>query len=154
MEAFQDWLAGWHDWLKALHIIAVITWMAGLFYLPRLFVYHAERAPAGSEMSETFKVMERKLLKLIINPSSIVVWVVGILLLFSLGWEYFKGNHWLHVKLVMVALMSVYHHMLVIFWRQFAEDRNTRSGRAYRLWNEAPTLLLLVIVPMAVVKPF
>ena len=139
-------------WLKVFHLFFVVSWFAVLFYLPRLFVYHAQCEDQAGH--ERFKVMERKLLKLIINPSSIVVWVVGILLLFSLGWEYFKGNHWLHVKLVMVALMSVYHHMLVIFWRQFAEDRNTRSGRAYRLWNEAPTLLLLVIVPMAVVKPF
>ena len=154
MESVQAFLQDHHDWLKAIHIMAVITWMAGLFYLPRLFVYHAERGEIGSELSETLKVMERKLLKFIINPSSIVVWVFGILLLCSLGWEYIAANAWLHAKLVLVIAMTWFHHKLVRFWKDFDEDSNTRPGRSYRMWNEVPTLLMFVIVPLAVVKPF
>ncbi|MGG7566883.1 protoporphyrinogen oxidase HemJ [Rhodovulum sp. DZ06] len=134
--------------------MAVITWMAGLFYLPRLFVYHAERATPGSEMSETFKVMEHKLLKYITNPSSIVTWVFGLLMLWSLGWDYLVDNHWLQIKLVLISAMTWFHHKLAKFTKDFAADANTRSGRSYRMWNEMPTLLMLVIVPLAVLKPF
>lgn len=154
IDAVQGFLQDWHDVLKAIHIMAVITWMAGLFYLPRLFVYHAERATPGTEMSETFKVMEYKLLKYITNPSSIVTWVFGVLMILSLGWEYLAANHWLQIKLVMIVAMTWFHHKLMIFTKEFAADANTRPGRAYRMWNEMPTILMLVIVPLAVLKPF
>jgi len=148
-----DFLAAAYPWVKALHVISVVAWMAGLFYLPRLFVYHAERAAPGSELSETFKVMERKLLKNIINPASIAVWTFGTMLVLTPGvidWH----DGWVHVKVAMVIGMSVFHHLLVRWQRAFAEDRNGRSGRYYRIANEVPTLMLVVIVMMVVARPF
>ena len=148
-----DFLLEYYFWIKALHIISVITWMAGMFYLPRLYVYHAETAPVGSEMSETFKVMERKLLRAIINPSMISTWVFGLLLVFTpsvIDWS----EIWPWVKAVMVLLMSGFHGWLSARRREFARDENTRSGRAYRFANEFPTVLMLVIVIMVVIKPF
>lgn len=153
-ETIQDFLRDWHDWLKALHIMSVLSWMAGLFYLPRIFVYHAERAPKGSEVSEIFKIMERKLLRFIMNPAMIATWVFGLLMLGSLGWEYLSANIWLQIKLVLVAAMTWFHHLLAKMMIDFREDRNTRNGRSFRLWNEFPTLLMIFIVALAVVKPF
>ena len=148
-----DFLASLYPWTKALHIMAVISWMAGLFYLPRLFVHHAERATPGSELSETFKMMERKLLKVIINPAGVAVWIFGLMLVFTPGiidWS----DGWVHVKALAVVLMTVFHHVLVLWQRAFAEDRNTRPGRYYRIANEVPTVLMLIIVVMVVVRPF
>ena len=127
--------------------------MAGLFYLPRLFVYHAERAAEPGEQSETFKEMERNLLKFIMNPASIAVWVFGLMLALTprvIDWS----APWVHVKAALVVAMTVYHCALVRWWRAFAEDRNRRSGRFYRLANEVPTLLMIGIVVMAIVRPF
>ncbi|MSU90674.1 protoporphyrinogen oxidase HemJ [Rhodobacteraceae bacterium 2CG4] len=142
-----------YPWIKAFHIIAVVTWMAGLFYLPRLFVYHAERAEPGSEMAETFAVMERKLLRVIMNPAMIATWALGLVLVFTPGVAALSDG-WLHVKLAAVVALTVLHHWLALRRKEFAEGRNTRSGRTYRIVNEVPTLLLLIIVIMVVVKPF
>jgi putative membrane protein len=136
--------------LKSLHIIAMVAWMAGLFYLPRLFVYHVE-APVGSVQSETFKIMERRLLKAIINPAMMATWIFGLWLAWEIG-AYRQG--WLHAKLVVVLVLSGLHGVLVRRMREFSEDRNTRSGRYYRVINEVPTLCLVAIVVLVVFKPF
>ena len=137
-------------WLKAFHVIAVIAWMAGMLYLPRLFVYHCE-AQKGSIQSETFKIMERRLLKGIINPAMIVTWALGL----YLAWEAFgfKGG-WLHAKLMLVFLLSGIHGYLVGRVRDFANDRNAKSARFYRILNEVPALLMVAIVILVIVKPF
>jgi len=140
-------------WLKALHIIAVISWMAGMLYLPRLFVYHAAAKP-GSELSETFKVMERRLLKLIINPAMIATWLLGLSLIWLMGKDAFVQSGWLHAKLVLVFAMTGLHGFFVRLVKQFGADRNQRSQRFYRIINEIPTVLLIVIVVLATVKPF
>jgi protoporphyrinogen IX oxidase len=137
-------------WLKAFHVIAVIAWMAGMLYLPRLFVYHCD-APAGSAQSETFKVMERRLLKAIINPAMIVTWVLGIYLAWEGGW--FRSG-WLHGKLLLVLVLSALHGIYVRRLKEFADDRNTRPARYYRILNEVPTVLLVGIVILVIVKPF
>jgi len=137
-------------WIKALHILAVISWMAGMLYLPRLFVYHAGIA-RGSEASETFKTMERRLLKGIMNPAMIVTWLSGLYIAYAFG--YFRAP-WLHAKLGLVVLLSAFHGYLVGRVRAFAEDRNDKSQRFYRFINEVPTLLMIVIVVLVVVKPF
>lgn len=142
-----------YEWLKAFHIISVIAWMAGMFYLPRLFVYHCD-APAGSQQSETFKVMERRLLRIIINPAMIATWLFGLLLIWMMGKSAFAQSGWLHVKLVLVFLMSALHGFLARWRRDFANDSNRHSPRFYRLINEVPTLLMIGIVILAVVKPF
>ena len=136
-------------WIKALHIIAVISWMAGLLYLPRLFVYHTD-APAGSAQSETFKVMEQRLYRTIMQPAMGLSWLLGLYLAWSVYG--FQGG-WLHAKLSFVVLLTVVHHFYGRAVRAFAEDRNTRTGRQWRFWNEAPALLLILIVVMVVVKP-
>ena len=137
-------------WLKALHVMAVISWMAGLLYLPRLFVYHCE-AEKGSRQSETFKVMEQRLLRLIMNPAMIVVWVTGPLLAWQLG---MYQDRWLMAKFALVVLLTGYHHALGYWRKDFAADRNTRDQRFYRIANEVPTLLMVAIVVLVVVKPF
>jgi putative membrane protein len=139
-----------YNWLLALHIIAVIAWMAGMLYLPRLYVYHA-RAAKGSEMSETFKVMERRLLRGIINPAMIATWILGL----TLAWQ---GDHWrdgwLHAKLLLLVGMQIVHAGLARWRRAFAHDANIHSEQFYRIVNEVPTLLLIGIVILAVVEPF
>ena len=146
----MDALAGYMLWIKAAHVIAVITWMAGMLYLPRLFVYHCE-APPGSEGSERFKVMERRLLKGIINPSMIAVWILGL----TLAWiSQAHLQTWFQIKFVLVLVLSGIHGFLVARWRDFANDRNTRSARFYRIINEVPAVLMVLIVILAVVKPF
>lgn len=137
-------------WAKAVHVIAVIAWMAGMLYLPRLFVYHSEVA-VGSPQSETFKVMERRLLRAIINPAMIVTWVLGL----WLAWKGF-GFHggWLHTKIALVFVMSGVHGYLSGSVRRFAEDRNVKSARHWRIVNEVPTLLMIAIVILVIVKPF
>jgi protoporphyrinogen IX oxidase len=139
-----------YDWIKAFHIIAVIAWMAGMLYLPRLFVYHCD-AKIGSAQSETFKVMERRLLKGIINPAMIAVWVLGLSLVWMGGWMWAT---WFQLKFVLVIVMSGIHGMLVRYVRDFAADRNRHSQKFYRIINEVPTLLLIGIVLLAVLKPF
>lgn len=138
-------------YLKAFHIIAVISWMAGLLYLPRLFVYHAESAKR-SPQSETFKIMERRLLRYITTPAMVVSWVLGLYLAFSvIDWS---ADGWFHLKLVLVLLLSAYHGALAKWTKEFADDRNTHSPRFYRVANEIPTLLMIGIVILAVVRPF
>ncbi|HVY19128.1 MAG TPA: protoporphyrinogen oxidase HemJ [Bauldia sp.] len=139
-----------YDWVKAFHIIAVIAWMAGIFYLPRLFVYHAD-AEVGSDKSETFKVMERRLYNAIMTPAMVAVWFFGIVLATSAG---FWSAHWLMAKLVFVIAMTGLHVWLGRRLREFAEDRNTRAAGTYRMVNEVPTLLVIIIVVLVVVKPF
>ena len=137
-------------WMKALHVIAVIAWMAGLLYLPRLFIYHCE-TEAGSEASERFKVMERRLLRAIMNPAMIASLLFGIVLLLEIDtWL----EPWLHVKLTAIMLLIGMHMMMARWRRDFAEDRNTRSQRFYRFMNEVPTVLMIVIVIFVIVKPF
>jgi putative membrane protein len=137
-------------WIKAFHIISVIAWMAGLFYLPRLFVYHAD-AEKGSVQSETFKVMEGRLLRIIMNPAMVLTWGFGLTLAW-LGNAWSDG--WLHAKLALVLVMTLFHMWLAACRRRFAEDANITPARTYRLANEVPTLLMIGIVILAVVKPF
>ena len=139
-----------YEWIKALHVIAVIAWMAGMLYLPRLFVYHCE-AEAGSKQSETFKVMERRLLRAIINPAMGVTWLAGLYLVWAGHW-YMAG--WFHVKFLLVLLLSGVHGFLARAVRDFAADRNQRSQKLYRIINEMPTILMIGIVIMVIVKPF
>jgi len=139
-----------YDWLKAVHVIAIIAWMAGMLYLPRLFVYHCG-TPAGSELSETFKLMERRLLKVIINPAMILSWILGVWLGVAGGWF---SSGWLSLKLVLVLALAALHGFYVRWVRDFARDQNRHSARFYRIVNEVPTVLLIGIVILAVVKPF
>lgn len=139
-----------YDWLKALHVISVIAWMAGMLYLPRLYVYHAAVVP-GSPESETFKVMERRLLRAIINPAMIATWIFGLWMVVA-GDLWDQG--WLHAKLALLVGMQVIHAFLARWRRHFAEDRNTRSQGFYRFINEVPTLLMIGIVILVIVKPF
>ena len=139
-------------WIKTLHIISVIAWMAGLLYLPRLFVYHVDAEP-GSELSETLKIMERRLLKLIMNPAMLASFFFGILLLLGLGQAAWSAA-WLHVKLLLVAGLLVAHMTMGRWRREFAEDRNTRPQKFYRIANEVPTVLMAGIVIFVVVRPF
>jgi protoporphyrinogen IX oxidase len=132
----------------------MVAWMAGLFYLPRLFVYHVERAPAGSEPSEVFKLMERRLLRAIMNPAMIATWLFGITLLLTPGTVLWRQDLWIYPKLAAVLLLTWFHHWLADRRKEFAADANRRSGRQYRVMNEIPTLALIVIVIMAIAKPF
>lgn len=142
--------AGLYPWLKAAHVIAIIAWMAGMLYLPRLFVYHCEAEP-GSRQSETFKLMERRLLTLIINPAMVASWALGLWLAWA-GGTYAAG--WLQAKVVLVLLLSGLHGFFVRWVRAFAADRNRHSQKFYRIINEVPALLMIGIVLLAVVKPF
>ncbi len=145
------WSPAWlYEWLKAAHILAVISWMAGMLYLPRLFVYHAV-AERGSVQSETFKVMERRLLRGITTPAMVASWVFGL----WLAWEgHWFAAGWLNAKLVFVIGLSAVHGFLSRCVREFAEDRNVRPQRFYRIINEVPTLIMIVVVVLVVVKPF
>mgnify|MGYP001554879680 FL=1 len=139
-----------YEWIKAFHVIAVISWMAGMLYLPRLFVYHCD-AEVGSKQSETFKVMERRLLKGIINPAMILTWLLGLYMVWAGHW-YSAG--WFHVKFALVLVMSGIHGFFTRCVRDFAADRNTRSQKFYRIINEVPTILMIGIVILVIVKPF
>jgi putative membrane protein len=139
-----------YPWVKAVHVIAVIAWMAGMLYLPRLFVYHCEAEP-GSKQSETFKVMERRLLRAIINPAMVATWVLGLWLAWQGGWF---AAPWLHAKLALVVVMSAVHGLFARWVKAFAADQNWHSQKFYRIINELPTLLMIIIVLLAVVKPF
>lgn len=138
--------------LKALHLISLIAWMAGLFYLPRLFVYHAS-APTGSPLSETFRIMERKLLRIIMNPALIATFLTGGGLLYVLGMDWFRLSGWIHVKLLLVILMAAFHGFLARTRQQFDRDERPHSERFFRIINEIPTFLLIGIVFLAVLKP-
>lgn len=139
-----------YDWIKALHVVAIISWMAGMLYLPRLFVYHAE-TKRGSEQSETFKVMERRLLRVIIDPAMTIAWITGLWLAWQSG--YWKQG-WFHAKFLAVFLLSGAHGYLSAATRAFAEDRNEKDARHWRIINEVPTVLMIAIVVLVIVKPF
>lgn len=153
LDMIGDFLASAYPWIKALHLMSVISWMAGVFYLPRLFVYHAETASPGSELSETLKIMEMRLLRVIMNPAMIATWVFGLALLATPGiidWSAW----WIWIKLAMITGMTYFHHKLGLWRKDFARDANERPGRFYRLANEVPTVLMIIIVIFVVVKPF
>ena len=148
----SDWLAAAYPWIKAFHIVSVVAWMAGLLYLPRLFVYHAD-APAGSDMAETFKLMERRLLRGIMLPAVILVMVFGVLLAATPGIvDWHRG--WIWAKLALVLALGVFHRVLANWRRDFAADRPPHTARFFRMVNELPTLALIAIVVLVVVKPF
>lgn len=140
----------YYDWIKAAHIISVIAWMAGMLYLPRLYVYHAG-AKSGSELSETFKVMERRLLRGIINPAMIATWIFGLTLAY-LGDHWREG--WLHGKFALLIVMQIVHAAYARWRKAFADDANTHSAKFYKVMNEVPTVLMIGIVILAIVKPF
>ena len=150
-DAGQENGVTYYPWLEAVHVISMVAWMAGLLYLPRLFAYHAE-VGAGTPQSETFKVMERRLLKAIINPAMAAVWITGLWLAFASG--FINGAGWLHAKIGLVILMSGFHGFLAATTKRFAADRNTRSSGFFRFVNEIPTVLLIGIVILVIVKPF
>ena len=137
-------------WMKALHIMAVISWLAGLFYLPRLFAYHAN-ATAGSQMSETFKVMEERLMRIIMAPAMIVTWLSGLLLAWWYGY-FLEG--WFIAKFGLVLAMSAFHGKCATWRKAFAADENTQSNDFFRMINELPTVLMIIIVLLVVLKPF
>jgi protoporphyrinogen IX oxidase len=148
-------LAIWHPsglylWLKAFHVMAIIAWMAGMLYLPRLFVYHCEAEP-GSRQSETFKVMERRLLRGITNPAMVASWALGLWIAYDGGWYTW---HWLQAKLLLVVTLSGIHGMLARWTGDFAADRNRHTQRFYRIINEIPAVLMIGIVLLVVIKPF
>ncbi len=147
-----EWLSEWYLWNKALHIIAVLAWMAGMLYLPRLFVYHAD-AEVGSTQSETFKVMERRLMRAIINPAMLAAFLFGGLLLFTPGIVDWAAG-WVWVKLGAIFLLTAVHGYLSRWRRAFEADANPHDGKFYRMINEVPTVLMIVIVIMVVVQPF
>ena len=139
-----------YPWIKAFHVIAVISWLAGMLYLPRLFVYHAE-VPVGSPQSEIFKVMEQRLLNIITTPAMVVAWVLGIWLAWQSG---YWAAPWFHAKLACVLALSGLHGYLSAATRAFREDRNTKSAKHWRIVNEVPTVLMIAIVILVIVKPF
>src|SRR5436305_13655049 len=138
-----------YEWIKALHVIAIISWMAGMLYLPRLFVYHAD-APVGSAQSETFKMMEQRLLNVITTPAMVIAWVLGLWLAWQGG---YWATPWLQAKIALVLVLSALHGYLSASVRAFAEDRNTKPARHWRIVNEIPTGLMIAIVIPVIVKP-
>ncbi len=148
----MDWLAEIYPWTKAAHIISIIAWMAGMLYLPRLFVYHADAAK-GSELSETLKVMERRLLRAIINPAMVAAFVFGAMLLLTPGAVDWSAG-WIYLKLALVAGLSVLHHLFALWRKAFERDQNMHRARYYRVANEVPTVLMIGIVVLAVTKAF
>ncbi len=149
----MDLLAAAYPWTKTLHIVAMVAWMAGLFYLPRVFVYHAERASRPGELSEVFKVMELKLYKVIMTPAMLATWVFGALLIATPGVVDWAVDLWIYGKIGCVLALSWFHHWLGLRREDFAIDANRLSGRRFRAMNEVPTALLLVIVALVVIKP-
>src|SRR5215468_12550986 len=139
-----------YPWVKAFHVVAMISWMAGMLYLPRLFVYHCG-AEKGSRQSETFKVMERRLLRGIINPAMVVSWALGLWMVYDGSWI---SEHWLQCKLLLVVVLSGLHGMLARWTSDFAADRNRHTEQFYRIMNEVPAVLMVGIVIMVVIKPF
>ncbi|WGI22053.1 protoporphyrinogen oxidase HemJ [Amylibacter sp. IMCC11727] len=148
-----DLLATFYPWIKTLHIISVISWMAGLLYLPRLFVNHVEHGPVGSETSEVFKGMEERLMRIIMAPAMMATWLFGLMLAFTPGivdWSSFYP--W--IKAAMILGMTGFHHWLIKVRKEFAADKNERPAKTYRIANELPTVMMIVIVIMIVVRPF
>ena len=148
----MDFLQDAYPWIKSLHVISVIAWMAGMLYLPRIFVYHAA-AEVGSVQSETFKIMERRLLRAIINPAMGAAWIFGLMMLFTPGlidWN----DGWIYVKLFAVVVMSAFHGQLARWRKEFEVDANQRAAGFYRAVNEVPTVLMIVIVVMVIARPF
>lgn len=140
-------------YVKAFHVISIIAWMAGLLYLPRLFVYHAY-AETGSQQAETFKLMEVRLLRYIMNPAMIASWVFGLILLFYYGVINWSTDIWFHIKLLLVIMLTGYHMVLARWRRLFAQDQNTHSAKFYRYMNEVPTVIMVAVVILAVARPF
>ncbi len=140
-------------WVKSLHIISIIAWMAGMFYLPRLYVYHVNAKPGG-ELSETLKIMERKLLRSIINPAMISTWIFGIWLATIVGSDYLKTAGWFHAKVALLVGMQICHAFLARWRKDFADERNTHSAKFFRVINEVPPVIMVIIVLLAVLKPF
>lgn len=147
----QDLIIEYYLWIKAFHVISIIAWMAGMLYLPRLCVYHV-KAAKGSELSETLKIMERRLLRFIMNPAIILVWIFGLLMLH--GNPELLHQPWMHMKLTAVVIMSILHMVFAKWRKTFERDENTKSEKFYKIWNEAPTVLMIVIVIMVIAKPF
>lgn len=148
-----EFLAAIYPWAKSLHVISVVAWMAGLFYLPRLYVYHVEQVTRGSQTDDLFQTMEYKLLRLIMNPAMVATWIFGLCLVFTPGivdWS----EIWPWTKAIAVLSMTWFHHWLGLRRKEFVAGTNTRNGRKYRLMNEVPTLLLVVIVVSVIVRPF
>ncbi len=146
-----DLLILYHSWIKAAHVVSIIAWMAGMFYLPRLFVYHAEKGLPGSDIDQLFRVMERRLLRLIMNPAMISSWIFGVLLILAGAFD--LASLWSWIKLAAVIAMTAMHAWLAARRKDFAEGRNRFNGRTYRIANEIPTVLMLVIVIMVIVRP-
>ena len=149
----NDFLIAAYPWTKSLHVISVIAWMAGIFYLPRLFVYHVESVQQGSETDILFQTMERRLLRAIMNPAMIATWVFGLMLVFTPGivdWSVL----WPWTKAASVLVLTWFHHWLGLRRKDFLADKNTVTGRQYRLMNEVPTVLLIVIVVSVIARPF
>lgn len=142
-----------YHWVKALHIIAVISWMAGMLYLPRLYVYHSQLA-VGSEASELFKTMERRLLRFIMNPAMIISWLLGIWLIMITGAGAPGSGGWMHAKLGLVLLLSGAHAMMSVYRKAFERDERPKSQKFFRLFNEIPTILMIGIIILVVIKPF
>lgn len=151
VNVIEDLVIVAYPWVKALHIISVISWMAGLFYLPRLFVHHAEKAGQSGDTHELFVMMERKLLRVIMNPAMIATWIFGLLLVMTPGvvdWSF----AWPWVKATAVLVMTWFHHWLAKRRKEFARAENTRDGRTFRIMNEVPTVLMIIIVFSVVLK--
>lgn len=144
-------MANYYEWFKALHVICVISWMAGLLYLPRIFVYHT-RAEAGSEMDKTFQTMEKKLLRIIMNPAMIGTYLFGLVLVAIYGLE--ALGVWFHIKIMAVIILTIMHMLMAKFRKAFAEGKNHHSETFYRFFNEAPAILMIIAVIMVIVKPF
>ncbi|WPX96270.1 protoporphyrinogen oxidase HemJ [Candidatus Bandiella euplotis] len=145
---FKDFVIDYYLYIKAFHIISIISWMAGLLYLPRIFVYHT-RVKAHSDADELFKTMERKLLRIIMLPSLITSSTSGMLLIYAIG---FEGNVWMHVKLLLVVFLLYSHHLMAKYATAFAQNKNMKSERYFRIFNEVPTVLMILIVTLVVVK--
>lgn len=153
MDLIEDLLLYFYPWTLALHVISVISWMAGLLYLPRLFVYHAETVESTNEAGPVFETMERKLLRGIMNPAMVLAWIFGLCLVFTPGLISWNDG-WVWVKAIMVLLLTIYHHLLALWRKDFLAGRNRKSGKFFRVANEAPAVMMIVIVLMVIVRPF
>lgn len=152
----QDFLLLNYEWLRAIHIIAIISWMAGLLYLPRLFVYHAEgllEEKMSENKIETLKIMQRRLYYFIMNPAMGVSWILGLAMLYA-NPGMLEGQGWMHAKLLLVFIMTGVHHMMLAQMKKFAADANTKSPKFFRILNEVPTVIMIIVVILAVVQPF
>lgn len=147
-----DFIMTHYLWFKSLHLIAVISWMAGLLYLPRLFVYHAE-AKKGSEFSQKLKIMEYRLMRYIMAPASVATWLFGCLMLYA-NWEGIMAQQWMHAKLTLVVLLTGLHHMMSAWRKKFERDENTKTSKFFRIANEVPTVIMIAVVILVIVKPF